>query len=207
MDPLRFTFNPRQADFAGDRLDRKQTTLTHEEEMILLRQARALDEAALTRIHEHYYRAIYRYIGFRVEDQVVVEDLTSEVFIRLLTALRDKNAPQNTIRGWLYGTASNLVKNHYRHKKRHPEVELNEQIARAEEPLGRLVDQKITEERLYAAMDALTEDQQHVLSLRFGNGFSITESARMVGKSEAAVKMLQARAIATLAKVMGQEAN
>ena len=137
----------------------------------------------------------------------MVEDLTSEVFTRFLSALRDNRAPQNTIRGWLYGTATNLVKDYYRRKKRHPEVELTESIGRSSESLGRLIDQKLSEEKLFAALKSLTDEQQHVLSLRFGSGLSIAESARLIGKSEAAVKMLQARAIATLSRLMGEEAE
>jgi RNA polymerase sigma factor (sigma-70 family) len=90
---------------------------TTQEELILLNRARSLNQDALAEIHERYYTPIYRYISFRVSDLQTVEDLTSEVFLRLLNALRDRHAPQNTLQGWLYGVASSVVKEYYRQKK------------------------------------------------------------------------------------------
>ena len=71
------------------------------DEITLLARARALEDEALAEIHETYYEPIFRYIVFRVSNQQIAEDLTSEVFVRLLSALRDHTAPQNTLRGWL----------------------------------------------------------------------------------------------------------
>ena len=88
--------------------------LTVQDELTLLARARQLDPEALALIHETYYTSIFRYVAFRVGDHATAEDLTSEVFTRLLTALRDKNAPQNTLRGWLYGVAARVVSDHHR---------------------------------------------------------------------------------------------
>ncbi len=186
-------------------MERSRQNPTPQEELRLLNRARALDEEALIRIHDLYYRPIFRYVAFRVADQATTEDITSEVFTRLLSALREKSAPQKTIRGWLYGTAANLVKEYYRHKKNHPEVELTADMSRPGGEPGRELDRKLEDEHLYAALKTLTDDQQNVLALRFGNGWSIAETADHLGKSQAAVKMLQARAVAALAKTMGQE--
>jgi RNA polymerase sigma-70 factor (ECF subfamily) len=49
-------------------------------------------------------------------------------------------------------------------------------------------------------MTDLTEEQQHVIALRFGQELPIQEVARSIGKTEGAVKQLQARAIAALAR-------
>jgi RNA polymerase sigma-70 factor (ECF subfamily) len=88
--------------------------LTVQDELTLLARARQLDPEALAHIHETYYTSIFRYVAFRVGDHATAEDLTSEVFTRLLTALRDKGAPQNTLRGWLYGVAARVVNDHHR---------------------------------------------------------------------------------------------
>lgn len=77
-----------------------------QDELLLLHRAKSLDKDALAQVHEQYYDAIYRYMAYRVNDLLTAEDLTSEVFIRFLHAIQQKNAPQNTIRGWLFGTAS-----------------------------------------------------------------------------------------------------
>ena len=99
-----------------------------QDELLLLHRAKSLDQDALTQVHEQYYDAIYRYVAYRVNDLQTAEDLTSEVFIRFLHAIQQKNAPQNTIRGWLFGAASLILKEHYRKKKRTQLTELNDAI-------------------------------------------------------------------------------
>jgi len=186
-----FTYNP--IEF------RIELMTVTQDELILLKRARALEHDALAEIHERYYAPIYRYIAFRVNEPQQVEDLTSEVFLRLLSALHDRHAPQNTLRGWLYGVASNLVKEHYRQKKRANLTLLVETIPENGRSLSQQVDHKLLGEKLLDLMKDLTKDQQQVLALRFGFEMPIREVAELMGKSEGSVKMLQARAIASLA--------
>ena len=170
------------------------------DEQVLLNRARALDEEALTEIHNRYYGAIYRYISFRINEMQTVEDLTSEVFTRFLSALRDSHAPQNTIQGWLYGTAARVVKEQYRKQKRHESAPLKESLPSRLTGPEQGAEQSMTLDQLRTGLSALTEEQQHVLALRFGQGMPIREVATIVNKSEGSVKMLQARAIAALAR-------
>lgn len=174
--------------------------LTVQDEMTLLARARQLDPDALARIHDTYYTSVFRYVAFRVGDHATAEDLTSEVFTRLLTALRDKHAPQNTLRGWLYGVAARVVSDHHRKAYRTPQVELDEELVSADHDPADIVDRKLTQENVNRAMQDLTEEQRHVLSLRFGSDLPIQEVARTLGKSEGAIKQLQARAVAALAR-------
>ena len=174
------------------------------DELILLNRARALDEDALTEIHNQYYGAVYRYISFRINDAHTVEDLTSEVFTRFLSALQDRHAPQNTIRGWLYGTASHVVKEQYRKQKREQLAPLDESVPSQVMGPEQGVEKTMTFEELRDAMSDLTEDQQHVLALRFGQSMPIREVAKLINKSEGSVKMLQVRAIAALTRQMSE---
>ncbi len=174
--------------------------LTVHDELTLLARARQLDPEALAHIHDTYYTSIFRYVAFRVGDHATAEDLTSEVFTRLLTALRDKTAPQNTLRGWLYGVAARVVSDHHRQTYRAQQVELDESFASADHDPADIVDRKLMQENLLRAIQDLTEEQRHVLSLRFGSNMPIQDVARSLGKSEGAVKQLQARAVAALAR-------
>ena len=177
-----------------------QGTLTVQDGLTLLARARRLDPEALAMIHDTYYTAIYRYIAFRVGERETAEDLASEVFTRLLTALRDRNAPQNTLRGWLYGVAARVVADHHRRQYRTQQVELDETLASDAHDPAMLLEHKLTHESLKQAMEELTEEQRHVLGLRFGADMPIQDVARTLGKSEGAIKQLQARAVAALTR-------
>lgn len=171
-----------------------------QDERVLLNRAIALDEDALTHIHDQYYDRVYRYIAFRVNDLHAVEDLTGDVFIRFLTAIRTSSAPKNSLPGWLFGTANNVVKEHYRRKKREQWVELDERITNTNQSLAQETDVTLLKEELHRAVMNLTEDQQRVLALRFGFVMPIAEVAETMNKSAGSIKMLQARAIASLTR-------
>ncbi len=173
-----------------------------QDELLLLHRARSLESEALAEIHDTYYVPIFRYIAMRVGDHATAEDLASDVFIRLLDALRDKTAPQKTLRGWLFAVASRVVKDHFRQRYRRQLTHLDESLASEAIGPDRVVEMKLTHEVLHAALGELTEEQQNVLALRFGYEMSIREVAETMGKSEGAVKMLQARAVAMLSRTM-----
>src|SRR5262249_48318608 len=143
---------------------------------------------------------IFRYVVFRVSDRESAEDLASEVFTRFLAALRQRNPPNTTLRGWLYAVAANVVSDHMRKRYRAPQVELDEAIASHEAGPDELAEAALTRADLRQAIADLTEEQQHVIALRFDRELPIQEVARAIGKSEGAVKQLQARAIAALAR-------
>ena len=173
-----------------------------QDDLILLNRARSLDQEALEQIHDLYYVPVFRYIAFRINEPQTAEDLTSEVFIRLLSALRDHTAPKNTLRGWLYSVASRVVKDHYRKQYRRQQSSLDDSFPSPADGPDQKVESMLTNEYLRQAVTELTEEQQQVIALRFGYEMSIRDVAQTTGKSEGAIKMLQARAIAALSRKM-----
>jgi len=177
------------------------------DELTLLAKARAFDEEALAEIHDTYYGPIFRYIAFRVGEQSIAEDLTSEVFVRLLSALRDRTAPEKTLRGWLYRVAYFVVSDYHRASYRQEEVPLDASTrdipGDAPDPAA-AVSSKMRWEEVSQALKYLTDDQREVVALRFGQELPIREVANLMNKSEGAVKQLQARAVAALSRHLRQ---
>jgi RNA polymerase sigma-70 factor (ECF subfamily) len=169
----------------------------------LLDRAHQLDEDALAELHELFYPVVYRFVRFRLEDEQLVEDITSEVFLRLLDALSQERKNVRDLRGWLLGTASNLVYDHLRRKYRHPMEELDQHEDLPDELHPEvIVESDMANQVIRECVKELTEDQQKVLSLRFSQGMSVGETARIVHKSVNAVKVLQYRALSTLRRML-----
>lgn len=175
------------------------------DEARLIAAARRMEPEALSAIHERHFDAIYRYVSFRVGDADTAEDLASEVFTRFLTALRQGGGPTETLAGWLYGVAGHVIKDHLRRQYRRPQVPLEASLPAAEADMADAVDQSLRADRLREVVASLTADQQAVLSLRFGAGLPIRDVADSMGKSEGAVKQLQARAVAQLSRLLRPE--
>lgn len=173
----------------------------------LLRGARELDSQALGAIHDLYYPQIYRYIRYRLNDEQLCEDISADVFLQLLDALHRGKGPQRNLRGWLFGTASNLVNNHLRQRYRRQEEPLNGQVDHLPadcQPEDIFAD-NWRQEQVRLALADLTEDQQHVLALRFSYEHSIEETAQIMDKSISAVKALQFRAVNALKRLLERQ--
>lgn len=163
---------------------------------------------ALEKLYDAYAPLIYAYLYRRLQDAPLAEDLTSEVFLRLLRAFRSREVWHTSLRGWLYRVAHNLVMDHYRQQV--PNVTLDEGLSSdPDTPDTDDVEEQVSEwctrRQLRAALKRLTPEQQEVLALRFGEQLSTQETAEVMGKSVSAIEALQHRALATLRRMLKSE--
>jgi RNA polymerase sigma-70 factor (ECF subfamily) len=162
-----------------------------------------LDPEAVTEVHQLYYEVVYRYARYRLPSPAAAEDVAAETFVRLLEAIHARKGPRSSVRGWLMGTVSNLVRDYYRKAYSNPMAELKEdhqsELPGPETWIEDLESREVVQE----ALKELTEEQQHVLALRFGSGYSLQETARTMRKNVNAIKALQFRALAALRRQIG----
>ena len=161
-------------------------------EEVLLAAAMEYEDAALSELYDRYEVKIFTYIYRRTGDEALAEDLTSQVFLKMLESIRDQKAWRSSFSGWLYRIAHNLVIDHYD----------TTPLTAERKSLESQVEQSLDAERLRAAIRRLTEEQAEVVSLRFLEGYSISEVAAMMNRSEGAIMALQYRAVATLRTLM-----
>lgn len=169
----------------------------------LIAQAQAGDKAAVSTLYEAYVQAIHSYIGYRVESDMIAEDLTAEVFLKMVHGLpryRDMGAPFGS---WLYRIAASQIADYYRHNRR--TVDLSENQATDDtDPFGKAA-KKEERQRLHQALAALPTDFQTLLILRFMQGQPHSMVAAALNKSEAAIRVMQHRALKALAHELGQD--
>lgn len=154
----------------------------------------------VTALYEHYHAGIYRYLYYRVGDRQTAEDLTSEVFLRMirnLGAYRLQGSPA-PFQAWLFQIAHNLATDHFRRTSNHPQATLTEDLAAADPAPEAGVEHRLTHEQLRRALSRLNEDQRDVVVMRFVVGLPIMEVARALHKSEDAIKGLQRRGLSAL---------
>ena len=178
-------------------------------EEIKIEHLDTLDPQALTIIHNRYYPEIYRFVRFRVGDAATAEDITADVFMRLLVAIHRGRGPNSNLRGWLFRTTSNVVNDHYRDIYNHPKDESAEILEQKKDLYlpqsdpGTLMEQTERSRQLQKALDQLTDPQKLVITLRFGNRFSLEQTSKLMGKNVNSVKALQFRALEALRKKLG----
>lgn len=170
----------------------------------LLERASRADPVALGEIYDQYVERIYAYIYHRVGQAETAEDLTSQVFMRMLEAIRSGQGWRTSFSGWLYRIARNLVIDHYRRRGRASFVDIDEAppIGTTKDDPSHAVQASLDRENLRAALSRLTEEQAQVITLRFLEDLSIAETAAAMDKTEGAIKALQYRAVLALRRVM-----
>jgi RNA polymerase sigma-70 factor (ECF subfamily) len=176
-----------------------------EDEASLLERVQRHDQQALAEVHDRYFDQLYHYLNYRLQDPDVAADLAGEVFLALIQALKRGSPPKTSLTGWLYAVARNLAADHI--KKKVTTVPLIDDLV-SDEPS--LTDQAYLAQlapTLREALHQLTDEQQHVITLRFGQGLSLAETAVIMDKSVGAVKALQHRALASLARFMPVEVD
>lgn len=168
-----------------------------------LSRARAGDEDAIVAIYHRYFDAVYQFCRLRVGDAHTAQDLTSEVFIRFIKALKRETAPHTSLRGWIFRVARNLIYDHYGQEQELPVNTLDQWLAADSdtEPEVQAL-RNIQMERARRAISMLAPAQQEVLLLRFDQQLSLQETADIMDKQVNAVKALQFRAVNTLRQIL-----
>jgi RNA polymerase sigma-70 factor, ECF subfamily len=164
-----------------------------------------LDNQAITAIYNQYFLEVFHYVQYRLGDIALAEDISSDVFFCLLKAIKNGGGPGKNLRGWLIGTARHLVVDHIRRKYRNPCLEISDEIRSDEAGPSQQAEQRDNWNSLHQALVELTEDQQQVLALRFGQGYSLEETAAIMKKRINAIKALQFRALNALQRRIGKE--
>lgn len=171
------------------------------DEAALRERAAALDPAALTEIYDQFSGRIYSYIYHRTGDSPAAEDLTGEVFVRVLDAIQQDRTWTTTLQGWLFRIAHNLVVDHFRRQSKRDGPSLDERWMAPVDP-EHTFEALFYSHQLRSALGHLTEEQQQVIVLKFVEDLSNAQVAEVMGKTEGAVKALQHRGIAALRRVM-----
>ena len=172
------------------------------DESLLLERAKEYDPEALGEIHDAYFEKIYRYIYRYLGEAHLAEDLTADVFLKLLEAIKVSRGPRTNLSAWLYRVAHNLVVDHFRRQSGRESLLLEESLVAANDDMAMVMEKKLVQQQLRAAISHLTADQQQVIILKFVEGLSNTEAGQVLGKTEGAIKSLQHRALAALQRIM-----
>jgi RNA polymerase sigma-70 factor (ECF subfamily) len=164
----------------------------------LIARAQGGDQAAFSALFERYRRSVFRYLYYRVGDQHTADDLTAEVFLRVMQALPSYRRQGTPFQAWVFQIARNLAVDHFRKVNTRHHFPLNEELAAKDDDLDHAADQTLTGDRLRQALAQLTDEQREVITLRFVAEMPIAEVAAALSKSESAVKALQRRGLEAL---------
>jgi RNA polymerase sigma-70 factor, ECF subfamily len=166
-----------------------------QDERLLVERAK-VDAEAFGVLYDRHVAGIYRFAYTRLRNAAAAEDVTAEVFIKALRNISRYQARGRPFACWLYRIAGNAVADHFRHEP--VSCELADGLPDREIQVEATAIRHLELEYVWGLVERLPAQQRLAMTLRFGEDRSARETAQIMGKSEAAVKLLIYRAVGRL---------
>lgn len=189
----------------GGYIPARWVTRLMSEDNILIARARQGDEASINTLITRYWQPVYRLACLKTGNVDDAQELTQETFFKALRALPGYKDTGASFKTYLGRIAINLITDYWRKKGRMPQIV---DIATYQEPLvdrNELPEEQTLSremrERIGTLLGLLPPEQRQTVELRILAGLSVQETSRLIGKSEAAVKMLQQRGLKNLRRL------
>lgn len=171
----------------------------------LVLRAQAGDSQAFGQLYEQFSPEILRYLTRHLNGQrEAAEDLSEEVFLKVLERIHSYQFRGLPFSAWLYRIARNHMIDHLRARPRQIVTSIDNAPEIPEKKAEQVMDRSLDRHELTYALHRLTSDQRQVVSLRFLDGYTTAETAGIMGKTEDAVKKLQARGLVQLRRIIEQ---
>ena len=161
---------------------------------VIMQQVKAGDLSLASILFRKYHRKIYHFLGKMSGDYHTAEDLTQNVFVKMIQYKNSYN-PEMNFEAWIYRIARNSFLDHVRQKKTlvYTDLEPFQQISERDE-----VNPEEQYNRLHQALAGLPEDDREVLILTRFQKMKYQEVAAILGTTESNVKVKVFRALEKL---------
>jgi len=172
----------------------------------LLNGARLRNKEALVKIFDLYASALFNYARRLCGDPMMADHIVGDVFAKLLDQISRGQGPKRNLRSYLYQMTHNLVVDQRRSLHRSAPLEVANSFRNDLHSERISLEERITLDVVLKVMqNDLTEDQRHVIVLRLFEGFSLNETAAILGKEVSHIKVIQSRALAKLRQKLLQD--
>lgn len=163
----------------------------------LIALAQAGKQEAIADLYEAYFVRVYRFVYYRVSHRETAEDLTEDTFVKAFAGLKNL---ENTaaFEGWLFQIARNLVIDYYRKKKQMIPLDTVENTLEYDTNVVDIINLQIEQSILIKLLKELNEEQQSVVKMKFLEDLDNSTIAKVLNKTEGAIRVIQHRAIAKL---------
>ena len=157
----------------------------------------------MEKIHLEYREKVFRYVRGKVRNLADAEDVTSEIFWRVQTALDSYNEEKATLSTWIYTITHNTVCNYYRElSKRALSIDENALYYDTDDGVVAEIENEITKENLAIALETLTEREQDIIVLYYYHEIPLRDIAIKMGITYTNAKFIKHQAIGKLRLAM-----
>jgi RNA polymerase sigma-70 factor (ECF subfamily) len=168
-------------------------------ELILVTQATA-DATAFATLYDHYFSRVYNYVRYRLQDVDTADDITAQVFERVLNNLGSYRPEKAPFSAWLFAIARNAVNDHLRSQRRRRWLSLDTLWGWSSsdpQPVDMVAADEV-QAKLLAAVARLGSRERDLIGLKFAAGLTNRRIAELTGLSHNNVGIILYRAVRQL---------
>ncbi|OOM06478.1 sigma-70 family RNA polymerase sigma factor [Clostridium saccharobutylicum] len=162
-----------------------------------------------TEIFELYYKRIYNYTYYRVNSREAAEDLTSQIFEKVMFKLNTYLNEKSKFEVWMFTIARNTINDYYRKQKKHKIISLDsilDLISKDKGPEELMVNRE-RNNKLINALKILDPKERNIIAYKFGADLKNKEIAKILNISESNIGVKLHRIMKKLKNEMEKEAK
>ncbi|MGI6778902.1 MAG: RNA polymerase sigma factor [Acetivibrionales bacterium] len=148
------------------------------------------------------WKPLYRFIYFKVQNQEETEDIIQETYAKALSHVNETDINSDKFAGFLKTIALNVLRDKWRKNKRQGKKASLDRMSLEDTTFGDFAENSVQRILIENALNKLNEEQRKVVELRVIKGYSVAEVAKIVNKKETNIRVLQYRALQTLANIL-----
>lgn len=168
----------------------------------VFKKAREVDSESIERVCSIAWKPLYSYVFFKVKNREEAEDVTQETFVRALSSAFRRDFGSERYLAYLKKIALNILRDRWRsNKRRGVEVGLDS-ICPETFAVPDTVEDGIRREQIERALNLLSRDQRAVIILRVIRGYPVSDTAKLLGKKEGTIRVIQHRALSIMADLL-----
>lgn len=162
---------------------------------------------AFAALYDHYFSRVYNYVTYRVRDLQAADDLTAQIFERVLGRFHQYDPSRGVFGAWLFAIARSVVIDYIRAQRRRRWLSfdrLHAHAANIPDPES-LAAQHEAHAQLLEALKMLNDRERELIALRFGGGLSNRQIAGHTSLTESNVGVILHRALRKLRQRLENE--
>lgn len=157
-------------------------------------------EISAEQVYKDYKNKVFGYILNRIHNYAEAEDLTSDVFAKIVGHIDSYNPEKASLSTWVFVITRNTLIEHFRKHRITEDIE-EQQIPVSDEPVEKIVMEE-QQELLAKALLELPEKLRDIIVARYYYGYRFSKIGEMMDISEANARVSHARALAKLKEII-----
>ena len=157
-------------------------------------------EISAEQVYRDYKNKVFGYIFNRIHNHADAEDLTSDVFAKIVAHIDSYNPEKASLSTWVFVITRNTLIEYFRKQRITEDID-EQQIPVSDEPVDKIVMEE-QQELLAKALGELPEKLRDIVVARYYYGFRFAKIGEMMDISEANARVSHARALAKLKEII-----